>query len=209
MVIKEQDLINGKFTIYLHRNLVNNKIYIGQTRQFPPSKRFGNSGNNYYKSPYFFYAIQKYGWDNFEHIYIEQVTTQEEADLAEQKWIEYYNSNNQLYGYNLSPGGSGTHTFSLETIEKIRQANIGLKHSEEHKEKTRASSAHKQVYCFELDKQFETANLAAKFIGLADGSTIRKNCNGRRESAGKHPITKEPLHWIFVKEVESINGYKI
>ena len=209
MAIKEQDLINGKFTIYLHKNLINNKIYIGQTKQFPPSKRFGNSGNNYYKSPYFFHAIQKYGWNNFEHIYIEQVMTQEEADLVEQKWIKYYNSDNQLYGYNLSPGGAGTHNFTSETIEKIRQANLGLKHSEEHKNKIRLSVAHKQVYCLELKQQFETANVAAKAIGLSDGSSIRKNCKGLLKSAGKHPITKEPLHWIFVKEVESVNGFKI
>ena len=32
-----------------------------------PEKRWGINGNNYKSSPHFYAAIQKYGWDNFEH----------------------------------------------------------------------------------------------------------------------------------------------
>ena len=32
-----------------------------------PEKRWGANGCNYKSSPHFYSAIQKYGWDNFEH----------------------------------------------------------------------------------------------------------------------------------------------
>ena len=54
------------YTIYIHRNKINNKAYIGQTCN-DPKKRWEN-GNGYKKQPHFYNAIQKYGWDGFEHI---------------------------------------------------------------------------------------------------------------------------------------------
>ncbi len=54
------------YTVYQHRNKINNKVYIGITQQ-ALEKRWGINGTNYKSSPHFFSAIQKYGWDNFEH----------------------------------------------------------------------------------------------------------------------------------------------
>ena len=50
-------------TIYLHRNKINNKVYIGQTIQ-PVENRWKN-GNGYKTCSYFYNAIQKYGWGKF------------------------------------------------------------------------------------------------------------------------------------------------
>ena len=55
------------YSVYLHNNKINNKKYIGITKQ-KPKNRWGLNGYNYNSSPYFYAAIQKYGWDNFEHI---------------------------------------------------------------------------------------------------------------------------------------------
>ena len=56
----------NNYTIYIHRNKINNKLYIGQTCQ-TPEKRWDN-GRGYKTSERFYNAIQKYGWNNFEHI---------------------------------------------------------------------------------------------------------------------------------------------
>lgn len=48
--------MNKKFVIYKHTNLINNKIYIGQTRQ-KPEYRWGSEGQGYKNSPHFYSAI--------------------------------------------------------------------------------------------------------------------------------------------------------
>lgn len=60
----------NNYKIYMHKNKINNKIYIGQTKQSLNS-RFKN-GNGYQSCPLFFRAIKKYGWENFEHIILEE-----------------------------------------------------------------------------------------------------------------------------------------
>ena len=56
----------NNYTIYMHKNKINGKVYIGITSQIP-TQRWGVNGKNYRSSPHFYSAIQKYGWDNFEH----------------------------------------------------------------------------------------------------------------------------------------------
>lgn len=48
----------------MHKNKINNKVYIGQTHQ-TLKERWGKNGSGYRTSPHFYHAIQKYGWDNF------------------------------------------------------------------------------------------------------------------------------------------------
>lgn len=80
------------FTIYLHRNKINNKVYIGQTKR-KPEDRWGPDGQGY-KTQMFYKAIQKYGWDNFDHIILEQTPTQSEANILEEYYIKIFDSNN-------------------------------------------------------------------------------------------------------------------
>ena len=51
------------YTIYCHRNKINNKAYIGQTSCTPYTKRWTGSGSPYEKCRYFQNAINKYGWE--------------------------------------------------------------------------------------------------------------------------------------------------
>lgn len=53
------------------------------------------------------------------------------------------------------------------------------------------------VYCLELNEVFYSVSEAAKKYGLDQGS-ISKCCYGKREYCGRHPITKERLHWMFI-----------
>ena len=48
------------YYVYLHNNKINNKKYVGITKQ-KPENRWGLNGYNYRSSPYFYSAIQKYG----------------------------------------------------------------------------------------------------------------------------------------------------
>ena len=65
-----------KYIIYMHKNKINGKMYIGQTCQTLEQRSQANGGH--YKSCSLFYkAIQKYGWNNFEHIILKENLTLE------------------------------------------------------------------------------------------------------------------------------------
>lgn len=92
-----------KYCIYIHINKINKKVYIGQTCQ-EPSRRW-RDGEGYKDSPRFYAAIQKYGWNSFEHKILEDNLSCGLANERECYWIKMYKSNEELYGYNLTPGG--------------------------------------------------------------------------------------------------------
>ena len=57
---------NRIWKLYLHTS-PNGKKYYGITSKNNPSERWGNNGDNYKRHPYFYNAINKYGWNNFKH----------------------------------------------------------------------------------------------------------------------------------------------
>lgn len=112
------------YKVYVHINKTNGKKYVGITKQ--DAKKRWQNGYGYYnrnKTNYFWNAIQKHGWDGFEHIIIEENLTHEEANRKERYYISLYNSSNSDYGYNLTLGGNGFlgQTRSEETKSKIRK----------------------------------------------------------------------------------------
>lgn len=132
----------NNYTLYIHI-VPNNKVYIGITSNVPKI-RWGHGGKGYFGHKYFWSAIQKYGWDNIKHEIIATNLTKQEACQMEINMIAKYQSNNPLYGYNLSSGGefnSGFHyERTPESIERIRKMNTGKKHSEETKKKISMNS---------------------------------------------------------------------
>lgn len=93
-----------EYVVYKHTNTVNGKVYIGLTCQ-DPQVRWGKDGKGYEGSTYFYNAIQKYGWDHFDHEIIQANLTQTEAQHLEEVLIAEYKSNQKEYGYNLTSGG--------------------------------------------------------------------------------------------------------
>ena len=129
--------------VYIHTNKINNKAYIGITSN-KPEVRWKN-GEGYKDCSYFYNAIQKYGWDNFEHIIWMSSLTKNDAYKIEKLLIALFDTTNHASGYNLSIGGQlgpiGVKR-TEETKEKLRllntgknNPNYGLKRSEETKRK--------------------------------------------------------------------------
>ena len=162
------------YTVYQHKNKINEKVYIGITSQ-KPEQRWGSQGCNYKSSPHFYSAIQKYGWDNFEHNILFTDLTKEQACLKEQELIKEYNSTNREFGYNSTSGGD-IFTMNEETKQKMSQAMIrnqnglghpcseekkkkisnaqkGRKFTEEHKQKLSEAAKNRHVPCSEEKKQ--------------------------------------------------------
>ena len=91
-----------------------------------PNERFRN-GNGYKSSPHFFHAIQKYGWNNFDHMILAQNLSKDEAIRKEIEIIALYRSNDAKFGYNITPGG--------EVCAGEDNPWFGKKHTAESKEK--------------------------------------------------------------------------
>ena len=95
------------------------KVYIGITSQRP--LRRWRCGNGYKSNPYFYHAIQKYGWDNIEHEILFKNLSEDDAKNKEIDLIEQYGSYNRDKGYNLTLGGEGTtgHKWTDEEKKQI------------------------------------------------------------------------------------------
>ena len=94
----------NNYTIYIHQNRVNGKMYCGQTCQ-DPKKRF-KGGSGYSDCPRFYNAIKKYGWDNFNHILLFEHLSDEMANIIETEIIKKYDLTNDEFGYNIDEGGA-------------------------------------------------------------------------------------------------------
>ena len=104
------------YTVYLHINKVNRKVYVGIT-----SMRVENrwrEGKGYKKCEIMNRKILKYGWSNFEHIILCK-TSKNRAIVLEKALIKLYK--NKRMSYNISGGGEDAGTVSEYTKEKLRQ----------------------------------------------------------------------------------------
>lgn len=112
------------YTIYKVTNKINNKVYIGFTKQ-DPLLRFNQHVASAYKnigkrSPIFHKAIVKHGENNFSIETIFQSTSFEDCLIMETHFIEDHKSfidHIECNGYNTTTGGRQAQR-SKETIEK-------------------------------------------------------------------------------------------
>ena len=132
------------YIIYKHTNKINGKVYIGQTCQ-DPETRYGSNGVGYRMCPYFYHAILKYGWENFDHEILFKNLSKEEANKIEIETIEKYNSRNPIFGYNLRKGGDGFTTEDSKALwanpeyrKTISEANKAVWANEEYHNKRSA-----------------------------------------------------------------------
>lgn len=123
-------MINKTYTVYMHKNKSNGKVYVGITSQ-KPEHRWRNG--NGYRGMMFMNAIKKYGWDNFEHLILHEGLTREEAISKEIETIDKYQSRDRLFGYNRDIGG-GCNLHSLDTRKLIGSYHVGKTLDDEHKE---------------------------------------------------------------------------
>lgn len=109
--------------VYKATNLINNKIYIGQTT-VTLSRRMSEHFQ-IKKKKGFSKAIEKYGKENFIFEEIYTAFDREELNRSEEYFIYLYDSTNNKKGYNLIASAtynSNGYKHSLEAKEKISKA---------------------------------------------------------------------------------------
>lgn len=189
--------MEAKYLIYCHTNKFNGKRYIGQTSQ-TVEKRWQN-GCGYRIGTYIRKAIDKYGWENFDHEILETDLTLEEANEREKYYIALYNTYNSEYGYNLTFGGNnGSPNDEVRMVlsEKAKKrtgilnSRYGKHCSEETKRKlsesNRESAFWNPIICLETRIIYHNAHDASRNTG-ADKSSILRCCKGiYKQTHGLH-----------------------
>ena len=197
--------------IYLHKNKINNKVYIGQTIQENPQSRW-KKGKGYKTCISFYRAIQKYGWENFQHIILEKGDfSLKELNEKEKFYIKLYDSTNPKKGYNITEGGSTISSNALPAAVKwmsqhpdfgLARAKDMLKWQKEHPEEAKRQRLNAQkkmvearkrkVKCIETGIIYQSASEAARQIPKASQSKICMVCRGQRKTCGGY-------HWEYVE----------
>lgn len=87
---------------------------------------------------------------------------------------------------------------SQETKDKISKTLTGIKRTKETIERIKENSKSQKVYCPELDMIFRSINEAAEYTGTYRAN-IQQVLKGERKCAGRHPETRDGLHWKTVE----------
>lgn len=109
---------DNNYSVYKHTS-PSGKVYIGISKNKPEHR--WNNGRGYTKNYHFRAAIEKYGWDNFEHEILYKKLSKEDACSKEIELIKLYDSTNRKRGYNISHGGTAPPPLTETTRKKISE----------------------------------------------------------------------------------------
>lgn len=190
---KRNNEISG--VIYLIRNKINNKIYIGQTiRSFRDrihEYELG-LGNQYLNN-----AFNKYGFNEFEFKIIDTGNNLNELNTKEINYILKYKSNQKEFGYNIESGGKNAIPVT-ETIEKMSKSHTGIKQSSEWVNKRIAKAGTKEAKKYgkpktEKDKTFLSENSSKYWKGKERDSETKKKISETKLKNGLSEIQKNVI----------------
>lgn len=196
--------MDKKYKVYKYTS-PSGKVYIGQTCRSLKDRAY--EGKGYIHSTFFYSAIKKYGFENFSCEILKDNLTLEEANYWETYYIAFYKTTDRQYGYNISPGGDN-HIMSeegkkrlsdrmkknnpmknSEVSNRVREKNIGRKHSQQTREKM-SESRKKKIQCVETGEIFESRQAAAEYYNVSPSGIGRAATGEQLTSAG--------FHWRYI-----------
>jgi group I intron endonuclease len=114
--------------IYTIKNLINGKMYIGQTVQANAKMRWYShqADARAGKKSYLYDSIRKYGVENFLWEVVDQGTCIEHLNELEAKWLAHYRTLGEVYN-NREAGNNKLHSAEsikrMKEVHKLRHAN--------------------------------------------------------------------------------------
>lgn len=177
--------------IYILQNKINQKVYIGQSKDIKQRWRTHKSAvKNNRPTQIVHRAMIKYGIENFEFEVIASCFDQAAANETEEQIISYHESMSSDKGYNLSLGGSVAPK-TKEWKQKVSQKLMGHGVSEDARLKMSKSHTGKMISS-ETKIKLSVANSGKirtqeHANALSDSLKGNQNCLGKQNALGyKH-----------------------
>lgn len=194
-----------KWCVYMHTNKINNKVYVGITKEYPVERRWRSDGSGYlhknkqgkYHQPLMARAVLKYSdWNNdWEHIIFADNLSKNKAKQMEQSLIALYNTTNPQFGYNILKGGEegGGSPFPDERKQQYSEMfkgennpHYGKQHSQEIKDKI-GELRGKPVIQFDKNynfiERYRSGRNASELTGISQRGIMRC-CQHKQQIAG-------------------------
>lgn len=202
--MKNKNNQNRNFKVYMHTS-PNGKKYIGITRQEKPERRWGSNGCGYIDNQHFWRAIQKYGWDNFQHEILFEDLTEEEAQQKEIELIAYYDSTDQTKGYNITAGGGYNINAILRPVKQYTSDGVFIQEYECIKYGAIATNINKSAISMCCNNK---AKLAGGCIWqFADVELTKEHidwCNSDKRSENCIAVHRYSMRGEFIQEYKSL-----
>ena len=165
--------------IYKITNLVNDKVYIGQSARGVQQRfhRHIQDAMSERLDTHFARAIRKYGPENFVVDVIDTADTQDELNRKEQYWIRHYDSIHHGYNETDATYKCGGNTYMSKTelelfsiSDRIRESKLGAKNPHSRKIKCRSEVSGEEII-------FDTMKECQEYFGETNHQFISRRVN--------------------------------
>lgn len=194
--------------IYILENLINGKVYVGQTSKLDERMKAHLGG--WSQPPAIASAVKKYGSINFDFSIIQSCSSLEELNEREIYWIAELDCL-APNGYNLKKGGECGGSLSDETKAKISLRKMGTRHTPEARKKIGDAERGSKNHNFGKPMSEETKNkLRSSKLGTKMSEATRLKMSqaalGKKKSAETKAKISQARLKMFAKRRLEGNG---
>ncbi|MCP1159471.1 GIY-YIG nuclease family protein [Bacillus infantis] len=202
--------------IYIIKNNLNEKVYIGSSKEIPTRIRthIRKLRKNQHQNFHLQNAWNKYGESSFSISTVEIIKDIDNLIEREQYWVDFYNACNDSYGYNLIPpkaGGEVSEEMSLILSERMKGNPWGLIKLDEEKvmQIKKILQVFKRVYMEDIAKLYGVTRTSIEKIRDNEMWASVKLPNDFKlpsdiENKIKLAISSHRLHRLLDYEVKEI-----